>query len=362
MWRMTRRSARRDVQAGAAATEMALLSLVLVPTLFYSIFLFELSWVKIKAREVARYGVWELSAVGLSDWKTGTAPAHEARFTANRDVVMQELSDRYGDDLQSATPAYLSNGPKMLSMNVTVPMDQATMTNVDAELWNVENKTVPIPSEIGSSIDWIFDRFSFTRKGRVEAEFKVHVENKMLRRTMPVFYLDKMLTKDAFDVPVKQRLLVEQWDLKDGKSVVELHQTNCAGKKGSDFCLQVQRMSFIGLADKTAGLLTSDASGQGLLNKVLQFLNIHNPLEAVVHSKPLSGAPETSAVPLDLFVPENHGGIKHHNMHKNSYFSSPYKDTKGNNDSPYTKAYNKRGPYFLGCKDPQMQEGYCSYK
>lgn len=357
MWCTMRHRVRGGAEGGAAATEMALLSLVLVPTLFYSIFLFEMSLVKIKAREVARYGVWELAAVGLSDWKKGTDAAHEARFKANSDEVLKEIDERYGDDLQSATPAYLTNGPKMMSMTVTVPAADHKMTNVDAQLWNVEGKSFSVPSELGTSIDWIFDRFSFTKKGRVEAEFKIHVENKMLRRTMPVFYLDNMLTKDAFDIPIKQRLLVEQWDLKDGKPVVELHQTNCAGEDGSDYCLQVQRMSFLGLADKVSGI-------SGALSKAFTVVGVHNPLEAVVHSTPLTGEePKNSMewrseIELDIYVPDDHGSIHHQNMQK-KYFTSPLKDMKNNDNSPYTKAYVKRGKYWLGCPDPQMQEGEC---
>ena len=360
MWRMIRGGARKDGQSGAAVTEMALLTLVLAPTLLYSIFLYELAWTKIKAREVARYAMWELSAVGLSDWKKGL---HDDRFSAHRQPILTEVAERFGDDLQSATPAYLTQGPKLLSLEVTVPTDQATLENLDAGLWNVGNDSFPIPSEVGSSVDSLFDRFGFTRKGQLEGEFRIHLQNTLLGRTMPVFYQDRMLLQDELDLSVKQSLLVELWDLKGGDAVLELHQTNCAGDRGSDFCHQVQRMSFVNLGDHTGNLLSSGQGGQAMLMRLLSSMgnNMHDPLEAVVASTPLEGEGNPAEISPDLYVPEDHGGVVHRNMQRR-YFTSPYKDTKSNSESPYTKVYNKRGKFFLGCKLPEQQEGQCRYE
>ncbi|HEY3449156.1 MAG TPA: hypothetical protein VGK67_22555 [Myxococcales bacterium] len=335
-------------ESGAAATEMALLSLVLVPTLLYSTFLFELSWTKIKAREAARYLVWEMSAVGLSDWKEAK---HQERFDTVKQVLMTEVSDRYSGDMQSATPTYLSgNGPKPMMLEVTFKSEQTTLESVDAGLWEAGQDFGVDTGPVGKAFDWYFENMKFNTAGKVKGSIQVHIKNTYLGKTMPVFYTDKMLLQDEWDIRVPQSLIVEQWDLKKGEAVNETHQDECT----TDYCHQVHNMFFAGFGDD----LSSAIGGGGVLGTIFSALNIHLPTEVVVVSLPLNGT-STSQVPLDygseIYRPKDHGSIKHKNTVKKQY-SNVYKDTVAPDQSPYNKVYVKRGKYFLGCKQSQRQE------
>ncbi|MGC4116617.1 MAG: hypothetical protein QM765_19010 [Myxococcales bacterium] len=347
-FRELRRSGAR-AESGAAATEMALLTLVLVPTLLYSTFLFELSWTKIKAREAARYMVWEMSAIGLSKWENGK---HGERWTEVRDIMTKEVADRYSGDMQSATPTYLSgSGPKPMMLEVTFKADQTKLDSVDAGLWDAGNNFGVDTGPVGNAIDWYFRNMKFNTDGKVKGEIQVHVKNTYLGKTMPVFYMDKMLLKDEWDLKVPQSLIVEQWDLKSGEKVDETHQDECT----TDYCRQVNNMYFAGFGDD----LSSAIGGGGVLGTIFSALNIHLPTEVVVVSYPLTGGTVDGRAPLDygseIYRPKNHGSIDHKSTVRRQY-SNVWKDTASEGQSPYYKTYQKRGEFFLGCKQPQRQE------
>lgn len=354
-------ASRRRKEAGAAVVEFALMSLLLVPTLLYAIFLSEFAMAKLKAHEAGRYMVWEMTAFGLSDWKTGD---HARRFETAKDILIDEMQQRYADDMQSATPTIIPGGAaRPITLQMSFSKTQAELHDVDPKLWDVEFAQGVGTGPVGTAVNAVFDQMHFNTKGQVSGSLKVHVKNTFLGKVMPVYHQEKMLLTDELDIPVHESIIADPWDLKDGSAVAMTAQGGCRDSSGvKDYCAQVQRMYFIGLTDKLG------YKGNGWMDKILNFLNVHDPLSAVVASKPLTGegdenepADEYRArVPLTVFVPEGPSSSRH-NPEKNEY-TNVFKDTFENDKSPYTRVYQKRGKYFLGCKKAQMPEGSCTYR
>ncbi len=329
-------------EQGAAATEFALLTLVLVPTALYAVFFAELGQAKLKAQEAGRYLVWEMTAVGLSDWQEGK---HDDKFPAVRAALLNEVEQRWTDDMQSATPTVVNaKGPKPMSLTLSVDKAQTTLENIETDLWNVSVSSGVSTGPLGQGVDAVFRHFGFNTKGQVKGSVQIKVKNTLLHNTMPAFYTEKMLMKDEFVLNVKQALIVEQWDLKAGVEVVEVNQS---GGCKTDYCKQVQRMSFLGLGQYMGFLSAGDF--------IFKVLNFHNPLNAVVASKQMKDpTTASSSHPLQVFNPDGHNTIRDH-------YTNVFKDTVKANESPYNKVYNKRGRFFLGCPREQQSEGTCKY-
>jgi hypothetical protein len=172
---------RRNWQSedGAATTEFALCTVILVPMLLYSIYFFEVLEAKLKTNEASRYMVWEMTAYGLSDWQNAD---HEAKFATARTEILNELNQRYGDDLDGAT----SSGPDAIVPNykaftpiateISVDTTQNTMDNVDPNIYQIGSF-----SGMDSVAEAIFrDWFKFNVKGKAKGTFKIHIKNKLL--------------------------------------------------------------------------------------------------------------------------------------------------------------------------------------
>lgn len=329
---LTRRFKGLVAEEGAAATELALLALILVPTLFYAIYFYELIVVKMKTQEAARYLTWELAAAQLSDWQ---GAKHAQKVEDLRKAVLKEVQDRWSDDQQSATPSYLPTSPGSSPLTLTVTMDSGkqNLESLPAELWSVSIANENSDNRMEISVDRMFRLAGFNTLGKLKGTVAFHVENKLTGPMMIIGDTAKKFTADSLDLTASQSLIADQWDLKQGQSVIETPQRTCT----SDYCKQINRMHLFGLGDTIFGQMTS----------ALALGVIHDPLQAVVASKVLSGGGADSSHKLD--VPS---GVKVH-------YTNTYRDTFQNNVSPYQAVYKKLGNNYLGCPEAQRQEGAC---
>ncbi len=337
----------RAGEQGGAAVEFALLTLVLVPTMLYAIYFYELSLAKLKAQEAGRYLVWEMTAVRLSDYQAdGDRPAaHQALFDQQKSALLSEVQNRWGDDLDGATPNILafSNLAKPLTIEVTFPQDKLTLTNNDAEIYNVALTSGFNTGPINKVMTQVFDHFGFNNKGKIEGSVTFHVKNIMLGKMMLPGFQQDMLPSQEMDFPIAQAIIADQWDLKKGDDAVETMQGN---RCSSDYCKQVHHMAFLGFAAKL-GFINN-------LGNYLGFFGVHWPLNSTVASKPLTGGGAEGSMDLIVNDPPDHATMRKH-------YTNVYKDTRNKDDSPYYKAYSKRGPNYLGCPCPKKVEGECSY-
>jgi hypothetical protein len=324
-------------EAGAATTEFALTSLILVPTLLYAIFLYEMSFAKLKANEASRYLVWEMTAYGLSDFQNGD---HASKFNKARTEILNEVKERYGDgDLDGATPKLVPNykAHTLISLEATVDTNQVLLTNEEPQIYDIGGF-----SALDDVVNYVFGFWKFNKMGKAKGEFRIHIKNKLLGRVMPIGYTEKMLTTDEFDLSSTQSLVADQWDVKDGKAVAEIDQLNCA----SDYCKQVSRMHLAGLT----GLMGS--SVDRALGQVGKAVGVHLPLLAVVESMSLGGSGDSQ---VDIQVSaQNMQCHEHHPVLTG--MTNVYKDRYKKEDSRYYQIYNKLGPCYMGCNQALKQE------
>jgi hypothetical protein len=331
---------------GGAIVEFALLSTILVPTLLYGIFLLEASRAKIKTTEAARYLVWEMTVVGLSDWDGGN---HDARFNSVKTSIMSEVAARWGDDLESASPEFTKGKRATAGVTIQTVFDpnQVQLTNAAAGAYNATIAGADLGA-VGNTIDAVLGNFKFNTKGKVDGKFVVKVKNIFLGKTMPIGYKENMLESNEFTLSSTQSLIADSWDLKQGGSVTQVQDNNEneGNKCKSHYCKQVSRMAFLGIA---AGGAMGDVQG------VIGFLGIHFPLSTVVASKAMvnnSPAKPSEDIQFPFLTVEGRQPVK-------ADFTNVYTDRKPGKekDSLYYKVFRRLGKNYMGCDKEERQEG-----
>jgi hypothetical protein len=328
-----------------------MLTVVLAPTLLWAIFLFEASLAKLKSQEASRYLVWEMTAAGLSDWRGGH---HEARFSEVKTEVIQEVQDRWGDDLESATPDFTHGaraGPP-ITLEVGVDPDQLGLQEVDAGAWDTRLAGMDFHA-LGQTLESMLAHFNFNLKGAAKGEFALKISNRYSRAMG--FSSSQPRGSDAGRLTLKstQSLIADTWDLKDGRAVVEIERVNCfpdnPAAAGSDYCRQVARMAFLGLADKMPGLDS--------MQTWLSAAKVHGPLAASVASLPMTGYPDAASHALEVARPPDHNTVSL--AHTNVWNDRNPLGRGGFANSKYNQVYQKLGPHYMGC--PEEQQEQCSY-
>lgn len=340
-------------ERGAATTEFALVSLLLVPTLLYSIFFYEMSLTRLKANEASRFLVWEMTAYGLSDFKEGD---HEKKFKTARQEILDEVKERYGDgDLDGATPTLVKDykAHAFLALETSVDTAQVDITDGEPGIYAIDGFDA-----LDDIVNYVFGFWKFNKQGKPVGKFKIHAKNKLLGKLMPIGYTEKMLEKDEFDIPSSQSIIADQWDVKDGAAMAHIAGITCDadGKPACpDYFAQIKRMHLAGLTNLMGG-----DSVENALGKISGAVGVHLPLLAVGVSQPLSGS-NTSEVSLTVSA-ENMKCHSHQPVRTG--MTNVYKDTYKKEDSRYYKLYQKLGPCYMGCDEPLKQEAgdnACSY-
>lgn len=332
----------RADEQGAATVEFALLTLILVPTVLYAIYFYEVSFAMIKANEATRYMVWEMTAYGLSDWKEAN---HQRLFDSARSTLLSEVRQRYGDDLDGATGPAPFIGGHIAHKPVTIDVvfeNAANLENVDPGIFTVGDF-----SGINSVAAELFDFFKFNQKGKVKGSLTVKAKNKWLGRTMPVFFTRHMLDSQDLNLSVSQSLIADQWDLKDGRKVNAMYGHEC---DNYDYCRQVDRMAFFGINNYLGGVTDG-------LGSLFSAVGIHWPFSIVVRSFPLDGSARAdSSICLKV---QNATCHSHRAVMKG--YTNTFKDTHDRDDSDYYKVYQQTGPFYMGCDEELKQDGECNY-
>ncbi|MBR2979769.1 MAG: hypothetical protein IKC51_07555 [Myxococcaceae bacterium] len=385
---------------GAAAVEVAILSLVMVPMVMYAIFFFDLSLMHIKILEASRYSVWELIATENTNWKAGT-------HSIQSQQVQNELDALWGDDMNSATSnnsdynkhAGIFN-EKVSGLSVTTLENEgensssdsiitATWTDdllfgdnikgekdVDETELNSENDSEGIIKSImdkvlefsGQGANFFYNRFGLNSKGFV----KTTVSSKLyFKRTAPIFG-DTLLPDDVFDFSANQKLLVDDWRLYDGDDVDYGENST----KNEAYYAQVKRMFFLGVFKDIGDFLKDTLDfgggddGKGLLskflNKIQSAIGIDNPFTPTVRSYALKGStadtPDTCAsgtgcVTMDVVNP--YCSKNKRCGARTSFYTNVVRDTWSWQDSNYYKVYQRQSnsdssSYYMGCPKSQV--------
>ncbi|MFN7133514.1 MAG: TadE/TadG family type IV pilus assembly protein, partial [Myxococcales bacterium] len=347
---MSRRTMRRLMKSdeGQATVEFALSMLVMVPTLLYAIFFYEVCLAKLKANEAGRYMVWEMTAMGLSDWKTAN---HDQRYSQAQNQLVGEVNSRYGDDLDGAT------GPANIAPVTTVKAGKPMMIKVSfsSQLQNVDPQifTVANVSAGDAVAQAVFNQAKFNTKGKVKGDFVANIENVWLKKMKSMAWQRNKVLDTNLTIKSSHSIIADQWDLKDGSDV--RHDSVTGGCQGKDYCTQVARMVFAGLSQVGGGNNSqSDFDGaMGGVGKLLGGIGVHYPFAATVASLRMTGSTD-SAHRLDVArIPKHTPLCKH--------YTNVFKDMQSQNNSELYKLYTRLGGNYMGCRDELTREGDCAY-
>ncbi|GEM_PF-1736010 len=395
----------RGYESGSATVEVAVLSLVFVPIVFYAMFFCDMGLANIKMAEASRYAAWEMTAMQISDWENHK---HSEFINKKIKILKKEVNDRWGDDLNSATSSVqeLYNQPGIYNEKVSNMIVSKQESGESGSVISVEMSGNESPytndvatsggsgpegsseSSIMSGILSKFMKFINSASSKMYSElFKMNVEGFVtvttstqlkFTKSAPIYKGEQLLPKIPV-VSASQKLLVDAWDLKDGKDV----DYGPFGKNASDggtghiYQKQVKQMMFAGAVGAISSLLNGDSgngSGSGGsssdLDGILDFLNIRNPFEPVVRSYALKGLGEsdvrhkksdvtfTSKTTADPFMEDSKMKDSANSAAK-TFETNAYKDTNKEADSPIYNIYARQSKggktYYMGCTQPQHQ-------
>ncbi|MCG3172038.1 MAG: hypothetical protein GMKNLPBB_00183 [Myxococcota bacterium] len=325
---------RRFWKRGAAVTEFAIVSVVLVSIIMWSHFFYDLVEAKLKTQEMARYAVWEFAGYQLSDHlKT----KHNDLYKNASDAIKKDTEDRFKDLISTQAPGQtVKDGEKRFTLDVG---------QVSSNL-----------SKQSDFITSIMNRWKFNNIGSVTSNVSTRVTN--LNKVLPRTFLEgskgwfkaRHQSKPSYNFRETAMLLVDPWALNEGPSVV--FGTGNYGK--------TELVAVVGRMDGVTGALGASELRQvtNILGKVTRVMIGIDPLATRVASQPYGDSRNVKGQPPLLSYPIDRGAKNFHTINfctSNSQYSGKGKCTGGT-----SAAFYKRGPYFMGCK--KDQEYVCDYK
>ena len=380
-------------ESGAAAVEVAILSLVMTPMVLYAVFFFDLSLMHIKILEASRYSVWELTATENTNWKAGT-------HSLQTQHVQNELTALWGDDMNSATSSDADYNQydgifneRASGLSVTSLEDEngnSSNGSIITAAWgdsllfggDVQSEEEFDSSEINSEQDSegivqiivgkilslagkvanvFFEKMEFNTSGFVSST----VSSKLyFNRNTPIFKGETLLPDNVFEFSSKQKLLVDSWKLYTGEDVDYGENS----KKGEGYYRQIERMFFLGvfkdIGDFLRDKLNMGSGGDFLskfLNKIQSAIGIDNPFTPTVRSYALKGstadspgtcAEGTGCVTMSVVDPRGFDPRK-------NFYTNAVRDTWSWQDSNYYKVYQRQSnsdssSYYMGCPKSQV--------
>ncbi len=362
---------------GAAVVELALVFPLLLALVWYGQFFVELVRAKLKVQEASRYAAWETTSFVLTDVGGTAGGRHDAAFERARRELQEEVGRRYAD-LDSVEELSAAGGPIGYSgVKLALTDEDAGAEDVALDLTGASGASGPAASAALGGVKggavWLAQRWGFDRKGRVQAEVTVRVENHLLPRDFlngkgGFFGVDLWGGRDLSSLSLKNRftLVASGWDLPDGADAQMGKFRAGQHRGGSEHGLhrQVDRMVFLGI-DRT----WASVPGVESLRSVLG-VGAPDPFGAFVVSHNYGLEPENRAL-RGCTTAGGQGDPGHpaqdglNNLRKFAtldhsrracFDTAPFRDQAAYESSQYVKMFRARGPYFMGCQQPMADD------
>lgn len=342
----------RNSERGAAVVEFAIISMLIVPLLMYSMHFIDLAKARLKTAEIARFAVWEMTSYPLSDYD-GTN--HDQLFDIAADQVKGDVAARYGDDLRGDT----LNAAHMRYTTADWQLEAIEFENQEPSILpNMEAYNSPggdviasVLSAISGTINDILGFWGFNKKGQAHVKVQLSFASDFMGREHAQEFFNKELLPDGLRnlmLEEEYSMIVDSWTLLDGQDVYppggySQNQTD------SLYYKQVNRVVWLGA--NNLPFLSQLSSFASRLQAVPILRNIVDlcPQCTRVTSIASRGDPNpANDVEVNVDVGER-------NMH-----TTPMRDKQLDPmQSEYGKTYNRRGGWYMGC--PQPQQLQCSY-
>lgn len=361
--------ARTRRRRGQALVEFAIVAPVMVTTLLFAIYFYELIQIKLKTQEIARFAAWEFTGYPLHDYHSGKPN----QFSGVRSSILQDAGRRYANLKSGDT----GNQNKVLAVEWSAPQIRARdQDEPRIPGGNLANKVFTAATTIidllaalayakhadnlvflgmmgihtlensvifGARTN-IFNppkRWGFNTKGYPTVTVRLRYNNLMI----PTSFMEGntgwytarhfKITRRHFEETVT--LVADSWRLHQGEDVKgprdQVDSSNTAYFK------QVERMAFVspGIQDVVGGALQVVA----YVMDAIQLIAMHPPL----FMKPT----ETTLVSIAYGRDNQKGTVTIQEDDKGRpYDTMPFKP-----GSEYEKSYDKRGNNFMGCNEPE---------
>ena len=367
---------------GAAIVEFALVAPLLIGIVLFSLFLTELVRAKLKVQEASRFVTWEMTSYPLSNYGGTGANRNDDAFAVARTQALDDAMRRYRDldsvDERASGMTVMAGygGAHFTLENQTVPS-----TNQPFAASSASGGGPLVANFLGTlnpSTDWLYDRFGFDTKGRVQGEFSIVLDNRILPRHFldgprGLFSVDQWGGRNLQQVTLKSRfsMVVDGWALTDGADA-EMHLdspragVHRRGDTDHGLYTQVRRMSHFGISNSLATI-----PGLSQLTAIIQF-TMPNPFDSayvVAHNYGL--APPGSRQGLrQCWASDSHPAADGLNnlavasvidfdpaTSRGACFdTAPFRDRASYDSSQYVEIFQARGGWAMGCSNPQADD------
>ncbi|MBK7858359.1 MAG: pilus assembly protein [Archangiaceae bacterium] len=358
---------------GQAITELALVLPILITIFLFGMFFTELGRAKLKLLEAARYAGFEMTSHLLDDY--GGA-RHDRAFGDAMTVTVAETNDLFRDlDSVTRRPAgglvagYSAVAATM--QNQGVALDERVRVDLPDELPEP-------PSRLSGSSTEAFSRFDFNQKGRVQVELSMRLDNRMLPKNFlndrrGFFQVDQWGGSSLQSMALHTRfsMVASGWALPDGSDAVMRSQTDgvgsvagthASGRSVHGLWVQVDRMTHLRRRPEDTDLI-----GLKSINAASFVLpRPYNSTFVVSHNYGRPGEGDRGCEERPGNTDPAHpapGGMNNlftaseldHPWRK-CYDTAPFRDQAAYAESMPVAQLKQRGPYFMGCQQPQADD------
>ncbi len=375
-------------ERGAALVEVAITAPVFLALIYASLYLTDIGVFKLKAQEVARYSAWSFTQHPLSDYEDFD---HMQKFRDARDAIAAELPEMYADlDGASDRPTLLPGKWGQTAMASYEEPDSANFTYRKPGLpdWAQISWAEPL-SEMGlvlsvlgfgtgsdSLLSGMFERMEMNTMGQVSGEAVVKLKPPIrpgsrdwevakemaavgkargadLSRWLPSFTGVRL--RDTGGGDIAATLVVDPWRVTNGfsahprqagdyaRAVGKVNDHAIDGLPGGplwSFLLDLLGGGDCGLED-----LHGREGETGISDACPEVHLFSRPYISQRHSRAYTGSPQPGQSDIFRYT----GGQAEDGAVVNFETGALYLDPNNLDDSPYVKALNDRGPYFMGC-------------
>jgi hypothetical protein len=345
---------------------------VIVGVLIFAIFFYEATQIKLKQQEAERYVAWEFTGKQLTDYSDSSDRPNIERLTGEaireipqealaryRSLISPKKAGRTINASHYVMTAWSMDGEPTVRNDLAREVPGGLLGQIaygvasrlysiwDAQTFSSSNSlhqtmmagSQTTPQLAGGAIGSAFDAaalWGFNTKGQITV-------NPWPWRIVPTIFMPRNYLDDRFDnIPFRQFaaktlagsgvvLIVDHWNLQDGRAI----SGQPGAETSSGFRRQLNRMAFVtkesqNLAASVSTQLTLELSA--ITQQLGQSPLRTNPMEVALTSVPYGDAAGTRTLALDR------GPV--------AFDTAPFARV-------YQMAHGQRGPYFMGCQQPE---------
>ncbi|MBI3179857.1 MAG: pilus assembly protein [Deltaproteobacteria bacterium] len=377
-------------ERGAALVELAITAPLFLALIYGSLYLTDIGVFKLKAQEAARHAAWSFTQYPLSDYENFR---HPNKFNDARDAVTAEMSTLY-EDLEGAIdrPALLPGKYGQTAMAMYQEPTSLDLRNRPVGMlpeWAQIQWAEPL-SEMGmilsllgvgtgseSFVSGPFQRLKLNHMGQVSGRAQVIMlppirpgntlawltaqamakvgKDRGADLTAWLPRLSGTRLRDTGGGPIEVTLVADSWRVTEGFSAHPKHEGDYSRVVGEINERAVSALPGGSILNFLLNLGGGGGCGLGALSGLQDLTGLSSacpevhlfsrPYIAQRNGRAYTGSPQPGQSDIFRYT----GGQAEGGAVVNFETGALYDDPDNLDGSPYLKALNDRGPYFMGC-------------